>query len=261
MKRLTISMSDELFDRLDEIENKSLFVRDIIERELSSEAVDENEGLAERLSEVETQLKSIQSMLQSMPSTGKIEKTVPSIEFKSIEELASEKPSFDMPELTPPVEEVTEKPSFDMPEFTPPVKEATEKPSFDMPELTSPVKEATEKPSVAMPDLAPAEETIVIPPMPDVTSPSLFESSTPAPASPSVPTTPTQPAAADKPDKMEGNILMYMPHGTEIKRSIIISLISKRYDPDDIDAKLNQMISVGTLLSMTKDDTDYLVRA
>ena len=243
MKRLTISMSDELFDRLDEIENKSLFVRDIIERELSSEAVDENEGLAERLSEVETQLKSIQSMLQSMPSTGKIEKTVPSIEFKSIEELASEKPSFDMPELTPPVEEVTEKPPFDMPELTPPVEKATE------------------QPSVAMPDLAPAEETIVIPPMPDVTSPSLFESSTPAPASPSVPTTPTQPAAADKPDKMEGNILMYMPHGTEIKRSIIISLISKRYDPDDIDAKLNQMISVGTLLSMTKDDTDYLVRA
>ena len=243
MKRLTISMSDELFDRLNEIENKSLFVRDIIERELSSEAVDENEGLAERLSEVETQLKSIQSMLQSMPSTGKIEKTVPSIEFKSIEELASEKPPFNMPELTPSVEEVTEKPPFDMPELTPPVEKATE------------------QPSVAMPDLAPAEETIVIPPMPDVTSPSLFESSTPAPASPSVPTTPTQPAAADKPDKMEGNILMYMPHGTEIKRSIIISLISKRYDPDDIDAKLNQMISVGTLLSMTKDDTDYLVRA
>ncbi|WP_129582716.1 hypothetical protein, partial [Methanolobus psychrotolerans] len=34
MKRLTISMSDELFDKLDLIENKSLFIRKLIEREL-----------------------------------------------------------------------------------------------------------------------------------------------------------------------------------------------------------------------------------
>ncbi|MDW7731712.1 MAG: hypothetical protein SCH66_04700 [Methanolobus sp.] len=34
MKRLTISMSDELFDKLDSIENKSLFIRKLIEREL-----------------------------------------------------------------------------------------------------------------------------------------------------------------------------------------------------------------------------------
>jgi len=61
MKRLTISMSDELFDRLDEIENKSLFVRNIIERELSSGTADAdaNEVLAERLTKVEIQLGSI----------------------------------------------------------------------------------------------------------------------------------------------------------------------------------------------------------
>lgn len=34
MKRLTISMSDELFDKLDSIENKSLFIRKLIEREV-----------------------------------------------------------------------------------------------------------------------------------------------------------------------------------------------------------------------------------
>ncbi|TGC07876.1 hypothetical protein [Methanolobus halotolerans] len=34
MKRLTISMSDELFSKLDTIENKSLFIRKLIEREL-----------------------------------------------------------------------------------------------------------------------------------------------------------------------------------------------------------------------------------
>ncbi|MBN2110241.1 MAG: hypothetical protein JW705_04035 [Methanosarcinaceae archaeon] len=34
MKRLTISMSDELFSKLDSVENKSLFIRKLIEREL-----------------------------------------------------------------------------------------------------------------------------------------------------------------------------------------------------------------------------------
>ncbi len=34
MKRLTISMSDELFEKLDRIENKSLFIRKLVEREL-----------------------------------------------------------------------------------------------------------------------------------------------------------------------------------------------------------------------------------
>ena len=37
MKRLTISMSDELFEKLDRVENKSLFIRRLIERELESE--------------------------------------------------------------------------------------------------------------------------------------------------------------------------------------------------------------------------------
>ncbi|WP_406656975.1 hypothetical protein V7O62_00075 [Methanolobus sp. ZRKC2] len=36
MKRLTISMSDELFDKLNSVENKSLFIRKLIERELDA---------------------------------------------------------------------------------------------------------------------------------------------------------------------------------------------------------------------------------
>ncbi|MEZ5333804.1 MAG: hypothetical protein R2741_00450 [Methanolobus sp.] len=36
MKRLTISMSDELFEKLGTIENKSLFIRKLIERELDA---------------------------------------------------------------------------------------------------------------------------------------------------------------------------------------------------------------------------------
>ena len=37
MKRLTISMSDELFEKLDEMSNKSLFVRNLIEHELAAD--------------------------------------------------------------------------------------------------------------------------------------------------------------------------------------------------------------------------------
>ena len=53
---------------------------------------------------------------------------------------------------------------------------------------------------------------------------------------------------------------MYMPHGAEIKRDIIKSLLSKRYGPDEIDGKINQMMGAGTLSSTTKDGADYLVR-
>ena len=217
MKRLTISMSDELFDRLDEIENKSLFVRDIIERELSSETVDVNEGLADRLGKVEIQLESIQSMLQSMPPIGEIKKMVLPVEAK-------------------PIERVMPEPEIAIPESIPTEKVIPE-PEVAMPELTL-AKETPQQPSA--------------PPLP------AFETPSPANAPTSIPSASQQPAG--KPDKLEGNILMYMPHGAENKRSIIKSLLSKRYEPDEIDGKINQLISAGTLSTTTKDGTDYLKR-
>lgn len=235
MKRLTISMSDELFERLNEIENKSLFVRNTIERELSSGAVDSNEGLAERLNEVEIQLESIQSMLQSMTPRGEIEKMVSAIEEKLVEKVVPE-PEIAMPELTP-------------------AEEAPQQPPVVMPEL-KPAEEAPQQPPFVMPELKPAEEVPTAPPMAAATPPPpIFEPSA-APAH--VPPTPPQPVG--KPDKLEGNILMYMPHGAEIKKSTIKSLLSKRYEPHEIDGKINQLISAGTLSSTTKDGADYLVR-
>ena len=65
---------------------------------------------------------------------------------------------------------------------------------------------------------------------------------------------------ADKKDRLEGNILMYMPHDAEIKRDIVKSLLSTRYDSDEIDAKINQMIADNTLSAATRDGKDYLVR-
>lgn len=239
MKRLTISMSDELFERLNEIENKSLFVRNTIERELSSGVVDSNEGLAERLNEVEIQLESIQSMLQSITPRGEIEKMVSAIEEKLVEKVVPE-PEIAMPKLTP-------------------AEEAPQQPPFAMPEL-KPAEEAPQQPPFVMPELKPAEEVPTAPPMAAATPPPpIFEpSAAPAHVPPSVPPTPPQPVG--KPDKLEGNILMYMPRGAEIKKSTIKSLLSKRYEPHEIDGKINQLISAGTLSSTTKDGADYLVR-
>jgi len=228
-------MSDELFERLNEIENKSLFVRNTIERELSSGVVDSNEGLAERLNEVEIQLESIQSMLQSMTPRGEIEKMVSAIEEKLVEKVVPE-PKIAMPELTP-------------------AEEAPQQPPVVMPEL-KPAEEAPQQPPFVMPELKPAEEVPTAPPMAAATPPPpIFEPSA-APAH--VPPTPPQPVG--KPDKLEGNILMYMPHGAEIKKSTIKSLLSKRYEPHEIDGKINQLISAGTLSPTTKDGADYLVR-
>ena len=234
MKRLTISMSDELFDRLDEIENKSLFVRDIIERELSSETVDVNEGLADRLGKVEIQLESIQSMLQSMPPIGEIKKMVLPVEAKPIERVMSE-PEIAIPESIP-TEEIVPEPEVTMPGL-------------------APTEEVVPEPEVAMPELRLAKETQQQPSSPPLPA---FETPSPANAPTSIPSASQQPVG--KPDKLEGNILMYMPHGAENKRSIIKSLLSKRYEPDEIDGKINQLISAGTLSTTTKDGVDYLKR-
>jgi len=286
MKRLTISMSDELFERLNEIENKSLFVRNIIERELSFGVVDTNERLADRLHEVEKQLEEIQSTLKSTSFVSDVVKFVPKVETTPTEVMTLE-PEIAMPDLTPtevvtpeiampdltPTEVVAPEPEIAMPDLTPteivtpepeiampdlaPSEEALEQPPFVMPDL-APAEEAPEQPPFAMPDLAPIEKIPIAPPTPTTTPAHLFEPSIPAPASPSMPTMPPQPV--DKPDKMESNILMYMPHGAEIKRSIIVSLLSKRYGPVEIDAKINRMINAGTLSPITKDDENYVAR-
>jgi len=166
-------------------------------------------------------------MLRSIPPAGELKIAMP--DLTSIEE----EPELEiaMPELTP-AEETPKQPSFVMPELTP-AEETPKQPSFVMPELTS----AEETPT---PPLAAFEPLI------SVNAPSL------------IPPALQQPA--DKSEKLEGNILMYMPHGAEIKRSILKSLLSKRYEPDEIDGKINQLISAGTLSTNTKDGVDYLVR-
>ena len=258
MKRLTISMSDELFDRLNEIENKSLFVRDIIERELSSETVGdgdtapwldelnvfrvENKELTDRLNKIEKRLESTQSMVQAISRTAEtksIERVIPKMETA-------------VPKLTPTREVVSE------PKIAP-IEEI--KPTSDIQELLSTIKEPNSL-EEALPETSTnnVELSESVSPTP---TPSESVSSTPTPSE-SIPPTPTPsapPQSAIDSDKLGGNILMYIPQGAEIKRNIIKSLLSKRYDPSEIDVKLDQMIGAGTLSTAIKEDVEYLVRA
>ncbi|MDO9517962.1 MAG: hypothetical protein Q7J10_07950 [Methanosarcinaceae archaeon] len=253
MKRLTISMSDELFDRLDKIENKSLFVRDIIERELSSETVGdestvlwldelnelrvENKELTDRLNEIDKRLESTQSMVQAISRTVEtryVERAIPKMEIV-------------VPELAQPKRVVSEPEIAAITEFRPTNDNIKQQSSTI--QDTNPVEETLSKTSIN--DMSFSESTSFA-----------QTSSVPIPSmpTPSISTPSKSPQLTVNSDKLEGNILMYILHGAEIKRSIIKSLLSKRYDPKEIDVKLDHMIGAGTLSTAIKDDTEYLVR-
>ena len=61
-------------------------------------------------------------------------------------------------------------------------------------------------------------------------------------------------------ERLQGNILMYLPHGARIKRSIIKGLVSKKFTAEEIDAQINLMISNRSLLVEVEDGLEYLLR-
>ncbi|MFA0822525.1 MAG: hypothetical protein ACC612_06505 [Methanomethylovorans sp.] len=61
-------------------------------------------------------------------------------------------------------------------------------------------------------------------------------------------------------ERLQGNILMYLPHGARIKRSIIKGLVSKKFTAEEIDAQINLMISNRSLLVEVEDGVEYLLR-
>lgn len=63
-----------------------------------------------------------------------------------------------------------------------------------------------------------------------------------------------------KPGKLEGNILMYMPRGAKVKRSIIKSLVSKQFSDNEIEAKISELVSAGVLMVNADNGEQYLVR-
>jgi hypothetical protein len=62
-------------------------------------------------------------------------------------------------------------------------------------------------------------------------------------------------------ERLQGNILMYLPHGAQIKRSIIKGLVSKKFSAEEIDAQINLMISNRSLLVKIEDGVEYLLRS
>ncbi len=61
-------------------------------------------------------------------------------------------------------------------------------------------------------------------------------------------------------ERLQGNILMYLPHGARIKRSIIKGLVSKKFSAEEIDAEINLMISDRSLQVEVEDGVEYLLR-
>lgn len=62
-------------------------------------------------------------------------------------------------------------------------------------------------------------------------------------------------------DRLQGNILMYLPHGARIKRSIIKGLVSRKFSAEEIDAEIDLMISDHSLLAEVEDGLEYLMRS
>jgi hypothetical protein len=107
-----------------------------------------------------------------------------------------------------------------------------------------------------------AESTIKNEQMPIIQSmPSFRENITNEIAAPPQMSLPqNNPITDDKPDKLESNILMYMPHGAKVKKSIIESLVSKQYTQAVIKAKVQEMCSKKTLKSSIENGIEYLIR-
>lgn len=61
-------------------------------------------------------------------------------------------------------------------------------------------------------------------------------------------------------ERLQGNILMYLPHGARIKRSIIKGLVSKKFSAEEIDNEINLMVSVHSLQLEVENGVEYLLR-
>jgi hypothetical protein len=117
------------------------------------------------------------------------------------------------------------------------------------------------------PDVAVEED-----PFPEPFSrPLLFgaDASTPVPQTTAVGETPLQADKQESPvpdenvpttDKLESCILAYLPSGSEVKKDVIKSLLSKRYADSEVESKIDQLLSAGKISNIVKDDRVYLAR-
>ncbi|MBC7085842.1 MAG: hypothetical protein H5T43_05710 [Methanomethylovorans sp.] len=67
--------------------------------------------------------------------------------------------------------------------------------------------------------------------------------------------------SVDLNERLRGNILMYLPHGARIKKSIIKGLISKKFSTEEIETQINLMIAENSLQVEVENGIEYLLRS
>ncbi|MBP1908668.1 hypothetical protein [Methanolobus bombayensis] len=197
-------------------------------------------------------------------------------------EMESEQSGFQMPDLKPPEME-SEQSGFQMPDLKPPEME-NEQTGFQIPDLKPPEMEngtggfvipefeetsnsekKAEKPDFAIPDLnvpdtpSPNEQDQVPPFMASGTEAPDLQNETPQMPSAETPTSPVQ-NSDSKPDKLETNILMYMPRGAKVKKEIIKSLVSRQFSQDDIEKKIQELVVREILVLKQENGVEQLQR-
>jgi hypothetical protein len=153
-----------------------------------------------------------------------------------------------------------------MPEFKPPEQEMAQT-AFAMPELqmpeTAPLPPANDAgfamPEMKAPDIPPATGQ-AMPPfnMGTETMPEM-QSAAPQMQAPDVPDNTNQ-GTGTKPDKLETNILMYMPRGAKVKKEIIKSLVSRQFSQDDIEMKIQELVARQILILKQENGVEQLHR-
>ena len=189
-------------------------------------------------------------------------------------EQANQNTGFVMPELKPP-EQANQDTGFVMPELKP-TEQANQDTGFVMPEL-KPTEQASQNTGFVIPELKPPEHHTPIVPdfklpegmptfeLPDMKQPANFEgmpevhNAPPQPA-PSIPAPMTEQSNDTKLDKLEGNILMYMPRGAKVKKEIIKSLVSRQFSQEDIDRKIQELVAKEVLVLKQENGIEQLHR-
>ena len=188
--------------------------------------------------------------------------TIP--ELKTPEQ-TSQDTGFTMPELKPP-EQVSQNTGFTMPNFnssveSPQVEIAPVIPDFKLPEEMpsfNPESESTADSAFKLPELQQSANSEGMPLFMSDKAGTMQEMQNipgQAPVSP-----PATKQDDTKPDKLEGNILMYMPRGAKVKKEIIKSLVSRQFSQEDIDRKIQELVTREVLVLKQENGIEQLHR-
>jgi hypothetical protein len=185
-------------------------------------------------------------------------------EFKT-QEQEIQQPEFQMPEFKTQEQEI-QQPEFQMPEFETQEQEIGQT-AFAIPELqtpeTAPLFPANDTESAMQemktPEILPVTEE-AMPPfnagpenIPEMQS---TEHQMQNPGSQNN----TNNGTGTKPDKLETNILMYMPRGAKVKKEIIKSLVSRQFSQEDIDKKIQELVAREILILKQENGVEQLHR-